>query len=155
MANSQGRWRWRPRAVIFALVHSHEANLVDIKLQDRIASFQPRGWSRYWSLRRRIIVPLSRIRSVRRAPPDIGQGWWKGWRLPGTHIPGLIVAGSYLSEGDWEFWDVRVGNEQAIEVELAPGERYRRLVVDVENPDSEVERLRAALARAKGHSQPH
>ena len=119
--------------------------MVDVLLQGKVAIFEPRGWSKLWTLRDRIVVPLSALRSVRRAP-GVGDGWWKGWRLPGTHLPGVIVAGSYLADGMWSFWDVRGSGERAIEVELE-GERYQRLVIDVADPDAEQQRLQAAMAR--------
>jgi hypothetical protein len=125
--------------------------VVNVTLRDGAAVFEPRGWSKLWTFRRRIVVPLSAIRSVRQAPPGIGRGWWKGWRLPGTHLPGVIVAGSYLRDGDWEFWDVRGEGDRAIEVELR-GAPYRRLIADVADPAAVVDRLRAAVAR--GGAQP-
>ncbi len=66
--------------------------------------------------------------------------------MPGTQIPGVIVAGSYLQGGRWTFWDVRGSGDNAIEVELV-GVRYHRLVIDVADPDAERERLRAAISR--------
>jgi hypothetical protein len=112
-------------------------------VDDRDVTMTPVGWSRIWTLRSRVSVPLSSIRSVRRAAPDVGRGIWHGWRLPGTHVPGVIVAGSYYRDGRWEFWDVRVTKERAIELELENGP-YARVVVDVEDPAFEVERLRSA-----------
>jgi hypothetical protein len=55
----------------------------------------------------------------------------------------VITAGSYLHDGEWEFWDVRGNGASAIEVDLS-GTRYRRLVVDVSDPDATVARLQAA-----------
>ena len=114
--------------------------MVGIEMRDGQVVFTPLGMSRLWAMRGRITVPRSAIRRVRRAPPDVGKGWWKGWRLPGTHLPGVITAGSYLRDGEWEFWDVRGAGASAIEVELA-GTRYRRLIVDVEDPAGAVARL--------------
>lgn len=110
--------------------------------------FEPRGWSKLWTLNERITVPLPALRSARRAPDGIGRGWWKGWRIPGTHLPGIIVAGSYLDNGKWTFWDVRGTGENAIEVELE-GVRYHRLVIDVADPDAECIRLQAAISRCR------
>jgi hypothetical protein len=103
--------------------------------------FDVRGWSKLWALRGRIAVPLASIRGVRRADPSVVRGWWKGLRLPGTHVPGVIVAGTFYDGSKRVFWDVRKP-VQAIEVELA-GAEYDRLVVDVADPDAAVERLRA------------
>ena len=121
--------------------------MVDISISGGRAVFAPRGLSRVWTLHGPIAVPLTAIRRVRRAERGIGLGWWKGWRLPGTHLPGVITAGSYLNDGSWEFWDVRGAGASAIEVELS-GTRYRRLVVDVPDPDAAVARLEATR---KGH----
>ena len=117
--------------------------MVDISISAGQAVIAPRGLSRLWTLHGPITVPVGAIRRVRRAAPGIGLGWWKGWRLPGTHLPGVITAGSYLRDGEWEFWDVRGAGASAIEVDLS-GTRYRRLVVDVPDPDAAVARLQAA-----------
>ena len=121
--------------------------MVDITLRDGTAVFEPRGWHRIWTLRRRVEVPLPAIRLVRRAPPDVASGWWHGWRLPGTQVPGVIIAGSFRLEASWTFWDVRGSGKSAIEVRLA-GHRYDRIVVDVADPDGEVKRLREAAYAA-------
>jgi hypothetical protein len=33
---------------------------------------------------------------------------FRGLRMPGTHLPGVIIAGSYYyyQQGKWAFWDV-------------------------------------------------
>ena len=118
--------------------------MVDITIASGTITFSPRGLSQLWALRRRITVPVSAIRRVRRAAPGVARGWWKGWRLPGTHLPGVIVAGSYLLDGDWEFWDVRGAGSRAIEVNLSAG-RFSRLVIDVDDPDGTVARLNRVL----------
>ena len=117
--------------------------MVEISIRDGKAVFEVQGWSRLWALRSRITVPLSRIRDVRRADPSAVRGWWKGLRLPGTHVPGVIVAGTFYEGSKPVFWDVR-RPARAIEVQLA-GAEYDRLVVDVADPDAAVERLRAAI----------
>ncbi|MCU1282060.1 MAG: hypothetical protein JWM53_5606 [bacterium] len=69
-------------------------------------------------------------------------------RLPGTHLPGLITAGSYAEHGRWMFWDIRNG-DQAITIRIAH-EKYDRVVVDVEDPASAVAAITTALAAVGG-----
>lgn len=113
--------------------------MVDVRTEGNAVVFEPRGIAKFWTFRCRIEVPRSAVRTARRAPAGVTDGW-KGWRLPGTHVPGLIVAGSYRLDGEWHFWDVRGRGERAVEVRLA-GTRYSRIVVDVADPDDVVRRL--------------
>jgi hypothetical protein len=112
-----------------------------------------RGWSRLWTLRRRLRIPLSRIKAVR-ADPEALRGWWKGWRLLGTHVPGVIVAGAFHRRGGREFWDVRRGHH-AVTIELE-SDRYRRLVVDVADPPTVVATIDEALRKGpRGSAARH
>ena len=118
--------------------------MIDVTVRDDVAIFKLRGWSKFWTFRRQVEVPLSAIRAVRRAPAGVGRDWWKGWRMPGTHLPGSIVAGRYYRDGGWEFWDIRGAGNQAIEVELTDA-AFRRLVIDVADPAAEITRLRSVI----------
>lgn len=117
--------------------------MVDIKIADGTMILTVRGTHVLWALKRRLEIPLGHIRDLRRAEPDIIQGWWKGIRAPGTQIPGVIVAGTYYQGGKKIFWDVKNG-ERAIVIELE-GESYARLVVEVEDPEGTIAMIRQAL----------
>jgi hypothetical protein len=123
-----------------------ETPVVEVTIQGGAATFELKGWSRVWALRSQVKVPLSSLRAVTRAPADIGRGWWKGLRMPGTHVPGVIVAGCFYIDREWEFWDVRGAGDSAIEVVLS-GASFSRLVVDVANPGEVVSRLQSAMKR--------
>jgi hypothetical protein len=121
--------------------------MVDIQVRDGQLIVEPLGWSRVWTLRRRLSVPATAVRSVRRAQPAAYRDGPKGWRMPGTHVPGLITAGSYVRDGEWEFWDVRGKGTHAIEVHLS-GTRFTRLVVEVADPDATVRQLQSRTAKS-------
>jgi hypothetical protein len=118
--------------------------MVDLSIDQGELRVDVRGWSRLWAFKRRLRVPLSKIRAAR-WDPAVARGWWKGWRLPGTHIPGVIVAGTFYRRGGREFWDVRAG-PNAVTIELEGG-KYRRLVVEVANPEDAVRTINEALGR--------
>lgn len=118
--------------------------MVEVVLRDGNAVFKPRGWSKLWTLRMSVSVPLSTIRDVRKAAPRVADSV-SGLRLPGTYLPGVIVAGSYRDNGQWTFWDVRGAGDNAIEVDLE-GVRYKRMIIDVADPDAEQQRLQSAIA---------
>ena len=119
--------------------------MVEVSIRGDTAVFEVQGWDRLWALKSRLEIPLVNVRGVR-ADPDVARGWWKGIKAPGTHLPGVIVAGTFHQDGKRIFWDVR-DPERTIVVELAD-ERYDELIVEVADPASEVARLLAARGAA-------
>lgn len=117
--------------------------MVEISVEKGEVALKVRGWSKLWTLRREIRFPLSAVKKAR-SEPNAVHGWWKGWRLPGTHIPGVVVAGTYYRSGGWEFWDVRSGGK-TVSIDLNGG-KYRRVVVDVEDPEAAVRMVNDAAA---------
>ncbi len=66
--------------------------------------------------------------------------------MPGTYIPGLIRAGSYLTPRGWEFWYVIRKRPEYVTIELKGG-RYQRLILSPSDGDVWVERTNAAMSR--------
>lgn len=116
--------------------------MVDVRIEDGFAIFEVLGSHRFWALKQHVTVRLANIFSVHR-DPTVTLGWWEGWRMPGTHVPGIIIAGTYYRDGQKRFWDV-TDPRRTIVVDLV-NEDYDRLIVDVENPQETVARLEAAL----------
>ena len=100
--------------------------------------FKILGMHKIWTLRSKLEIPRSSIKSVVKKTNQLS-GWWKGWRIPGTHIPYFIVAGSYFKNHKRTFWDV-TSQDHTIEVELE-GFTHDNLMIDVENPDEAVKVL--------------
>ncbi len=119
--------------------------MVEASIQDGDLVIEVRGWSRLWTLKRQLRFPLSCITAVR-WDPAVVKGWWKGWRILGTHLPGVIIAGTFYRDGGRHFWDVRPGASRAVTIELAHC-RYRRLIVDVADPARTVSAIIAAVAK--------
>ena len=94
---------------------------------------QVRGFDKLWAFKSSLEIPLVHIASVR-ADPEIARRWWHGLRMPGTHVPGLITAGSFYQEGKRVFWDVHQP-EKTIVIELHD-ERFNELIVEVADPEA-------------------
>lgn len=107
--------------------------MVEIHADSEHLTIDVRGWHQLWAFKRRLEIPRSAVRAVRRLPADALSGLWKGWRVPGTHLPGVIVAGTYYRGGERHFWDVS-NADRALEIELV-GQSYDRLFVEVPDPD--------------------
>ena len=45
-------------------------------------------------------------RSLLRSPTPRLDAAGRGWRGPGVHLPGVLVAGTFHHKGDRAFWDV-------------------------------------------------
>jgi len=80
------------------------------------------------------------------ADSSIAEHWWKGLKLAGTDLPGVISAGTFYHHGNWVFWDVH-NPEKAIVVDLRD-ERYEKLIIEVPDPADTVARLEATLPKA-------
>lgn len=111
--------------------------MVRIDLEGDNFIFTVEGSHKLWALKSRLEIPRAHVRGARRDPSVFHEP--KGWRAPGTNIPGFFTAGTFHLHGDRVFWDVR-DPAKAIVVELHD-EQYRELIIEVEDPDAAVARL--------------
>jgi hypothetical protein len=116
--------------------------MVDLHVRDGALDLELRGLHKLWALKNRLRVPVAAIKAARRAQPTTLRNPWKGWRAPGTHVPGVFVAGTYYKSGERHFWDVRRG-DRAIEIDLE-GADYHRIVVEVDDPDAALRTIERA-----------
>ncbi|MEU0565476.1 hypothetical protein ABZ297_08810 [Nonomuraea sp. NPDC005983] len=101
------------------------------------------GLDKLWALKSRLTIPLSNVRGATNDPGVIAER--KGIRAPGTHLPGVITAGTFHLDGERIFWDVQ-NPAKAIVIQLAD-ERYARLVVQVDDPRAAVALIEGAISR--------
>lgn len=82
-------------------------------------------------------IPLSSILGAE----VLGQKWWMnlGLRVPGTGLPGVIIAGTYIWRKDRAFVCWKRG-EQVLQINLT-GQNYTRLVIGVENAEEWVDTI--------------
>ncbi len=114
--------------------------MVDVGFEDDRVIFDIRGWHKLWAFKSRLVIQRAHIVGACHDPSAL-VGLWKGFRLPGTYLPGAIVAGSFYRRGRWTFYDV-ADAEKAIVVELEK-EKYAHLIIEVEEPRVVVEAINA------------
>jgi hypothetical protein len=110
----------------------------------------PQGWYRLWSLRLRVRVPYGCVTAVEHDLRHAENGP-VGLRVPGTNVPGVILAGTY-----WKFWGashvrsfwIRRHTQNCITIRLREHE-YDYLTIEVDDPAAAIARLQDAL-RSRG-----
>jgi hypothetical protein len=112
---------------------------------DRIR-FEVEGWDKLWALKSQLEIPLEHIDDIR-ADPEPARGWWHGFRMPGSQIPGVLTAGTFYQHGGAVFYDVH-DPEGTIVLDLNH-EHYKQLVIEVESPAATVARVKDAIARRR------
>src|SRR5580765_6828172 len=118
--------------------------MVDITIEGDRAVFNVEGLHKLWSLRSRLEIPLDHIVGVEADPNQVGT-WWHGFKVIGSDVPGLFAAGTFYYHGELVFWDVR-DVEKTIIVSL-DHERYKKLIIEVADPETVAARLQTALQR--------
>lgn len=104
-----------------------------------------RGWDRLFAAKGQLTVPLTHIAGVE-VRPEEARAWFHGLRWPGTNLPGVITAGTFITDEGRVFYDVH-DPERTIAIELHD-ETYKRLVVEVaadDTPEEAAARISAAL----------
>ena len=92
--------------------------------------FEIKGWHKIWALKSKIMIPKDKILDAYQNKEEFT--FWKGFRMPGTEIPGYITAGTFYKNGR-SFWDV-MNKKNAIIVTLED-HYYKKLIIEVENPE--------------------
>lgn len=116
--------------------------MVDVTVRGDRVSFKVEGLHQLWALRSELEIPLAHITGVEVNSELVGT-WWHGLKVMGTDVPGVFAAGTFFYHGELVFWDVR-HPDRTIIVSLAH-ERYKKLIVEVENPTSTAAMLGSAL----------
>jgi hypothetical protein len=120
--------------------------MVEITVDGDRLRFEVKGWHQFWSLTSELEIPLAHVKSVR-ADPEAASGWWHGFRIPGTDIPGILTAGTFYRPGGFVFYDVH-NYDNTIVLDL-DHEHYKKLIVEVADPAATVSMLENALESAK------
>ncbi|MFF9573432.1 hypothetical protein [Streptomyces sp. NPDC014685] len=115
--------------------------MAHISIDDDNLIVEIEGLDRLWALKSRLTIPLAHVRGAT-ADPGIAKEP-KGLRSPGTHVPGVVTAGTFHVNGERVFWDVR-DPAKAVVIQL-DDERYARLVIQVSDPRATVSLVEDAL----------
>ncbi|HEV7397504.1 MAG TPA: hypothetical protein VGN86_13415 [Pyrinomonadaceae bacterium] len=115
--------------------------MVEITFEGDRVIFEMRGWDKLWSLRSRLEIPRDHIIDAH-LDREPAMGWFEGLKIAGTDIPNIFRAGTFYQQGEWVFWDVH-HPEKTIVVELEH-EKFRKLIIEVEDPEQEVQRIKSA-----------
>lgn len=108
--------------------------MIEVTREGETIVFEVKGLHKLWALKSRLEIPLVNIHGATR-DPGAARGW-KGWKAPGTYVPGLITAGTFHLEGRRIFWDV-CNADNVVVVDL-DDENYSQLVIEVADPDATV-----------------
>ncbi|HUZ58631.1 MAG TPA: hypothetical protein VMU83_07605 [Hanamia sp.] len=108
--------------------------MVTIKRTNDNFIFTIQGIHKLWALKSELTIPAEHIIT---AYPNAENLHVKlGFRLPGTSIPGLIEAGSFIGRNGIIFCDI-TNDSKNIVIELQH-EHYTKLIIDVEDPGSAI-----------------
>lgn len=114
---------------------------VDVAVADANLVVTLHGFDRVWALRKQLVVPLAHVKAAT-VDPTIARGWIKGLRWPGTHLPGVITAGTFYQEGERNFWFVRNPNNVVV-IDL-DYEYFAHLIIEVDDPRTAVHLIHRA-----------
>ncbi len=90
-----------------------------------------RGVEKAMKLLSRLHIPLEHVQGAE-ADPEIEHTLWRGWRIPGVHLPGV------------RFYDVHGHRDKTIVIHLKD-ETYDRLIVEVPDPAEVVAKINDAV----------
>jgi len=129
-------WRFTAKRNILIWV------MTQLSVSDGKLNIEVKGWDRLWALRSHLSIPLEDVVRVY-ADSQIAEPWWKGLRVAGTNLPGVLAAGTFYHHSQWVFWDVH-NPEKVIVIELRH-EHYAKLIVEVEDPAATVAAIQREL----------
>ena len=116
--------------------------MINVSIEDDRVIFDVLGMDKFWALKSKLEIPLTHVTGAEHNPEQVGR-WWHGWKLIGGDLPGVFAAGTFYYHGELVFWDVH-DTERTIVVSLAH-ERYKKLIIEVEDPSAVVDTLQSAI----------
>ena len=90
-----------------------------------------RGTEKAMKMLSRVRIPLDHVQGAD-ADPEIEHTLWRGWRIPGVHVPGV------------RFYDVHGHRDKTIVIRTKD-ETYSRIIVEVQDPAEVVAKINDAV----------
>jgi len=84
------------------------------------------------------------LQNIVKAGTEAHRTGWKEVRAPGTHLPGVIKAGSYYTPRGKEFWYVTDKGVVVLELENEP---YQRIILSIDENKEWAERINTAISK--------
>ena len=113
-----------------------------VKIGAKSLDVELTGAESVWAMRRSLSIPAENIVGAQ----ALGPKWWKtlGFRIPGTALPGVIIAGTYVKTGDRAFvyWSRRY--KEVLQINLQ-NHRYNRVLVGVDDAKALAEAINMAI----------
>ena len=94
-----------------------------------------RGTEKAMKLLSRLRIPLEHVQGAE-ADPEIEHTLWRGWRIPGVHLPGV------------RFFDVHGHRDKTIVIRLKD-ETYDRLIGEVQDPTEVLAKINDAVGASR------
>lgn len=94
-----------------------------------------RGVEKAMKLLSRLRIPLEHVQGAE-ADPAIEHTLWRGWRMPGVHLPGV------------RFYDVHGHPDKTVVIHLKD-ETYDRMIVEVPDPAEVVAKINNAVGDSR------
>lgn len=111
--------------------------MVTIERRNSDFLFTIKGLHKLWALKSELTIPVDHIITAYRNTENLFVKL--GLRMPGTSVPGLIEAGTFIISDGIIFCDF-THKDKSIVIELQH-EYYKKLIIDVEDPDTAIEQL--------------
>ena len=111
--------------------------MVTIERKNGNFIFTVKGIHKLWALKSELTIPAEHIFNA--YPNTDGLRVKLGLRIPGTSVPGLIEAGTFIGMDGIIFCDI-TDHSKSIVVELQH-DHYKKLIIDVEDPVSAIAML--------------
>ena len=117
--------------------------MIDVTVDADKIVFEVEGWDKLWAMRSRLEIPIAHIKGAR-IDGDATKGWWKGVKVGGAQIPGVIVAGTFYTQGRLVFYDAHK-SEHTIVVDLEH-ENYDALILQVRDPEAALKLITTTIS---------
>ena len=108
--------------------------MVTIERRNGNFIFTIQGIHKLLALKSELTIPAEHIISVYPNTDNLNQKL--GLRMPGTSVPGLIEAGTFIGRNGIIFCDI-INHSKSIVIELQH-EHYNKPIIDVEDPGSAI-----------------
>jgi hypothetical protein len=118
--------------IIFALIKKY--HMVTIEKNNGNFIFTIKGIHKLWALKSELTIPAEHIMDA--YPNTNNLHVSLGLRMPGTSVPGLIEAGTFIGRDGVIFCDITNGSKSIV-IDLQ-NDHYDKMIIDVEDPDNAI-----------------